>query len=257
MTPLLSVRGFGVRYGGSVAVDHVDFDVSAGEVLAVVGPNGAGKTSLLRGLSRIAPKATGSVLLDGQPLTEKAERVAGQGMAHVPENRLVFAGLTVEANIMLGAWSRHRSEGRTADMREMLELFPRLRDRRQQLAGTLSGGEQQMLAVARALMSRPRVLLMDEPSLGLAPMVVDDILAVMQTLVHERDLAIVLVEQNVTAAFGIADRVLVLSLGVPVWQGPVAEVAASNEFASAYFGAVPTGTPTTPETDRSPAGGSE
>lgn len=233
----LTISGLHAGYGRLGVLRDIDLVVSAGEVVAVVGPNGAGKTTLLRAISGLLRPTAGSVRLGDTDVTSAgAERIAALGLAHVPENRLVFPSLTVADNLQLGGWTRRR-DGRHDERRaQVLDLFPRLADRLAQVAGSLSGGEQQMVAVGRALMADPSVLVLDEPSLGLAPKVVGEIIAALGLLRAQRDLAILLIEQNTKAAFTLADRVLVMERGRVVASGTTAELAQDDRLRSAYLG---------------------
>jgi branched-chain amino acid transport system ATP-binding protein len=235
---MLEVRGLAAGYGRLEVLHGIDLDVADGELLAVLGANGAGKTTLLRAVSGLLRPTAGTVRLAGRDVTgHPAERLAGHGLAHVPEGRLVFPTLPVEDNLTLGAYARRRHKGGTAEDRaRVLELFPRLRDRLGQPAGSLSGGEQQMLAVGRGLMARPRLLLLDEPSLGLAPKIVAEITAVLARLRDDHGLTILLVEQNVHAAFAVADRVLVFDRGRVAMEGDPATLAGDRRVQSAYLG---------------------
>ena len=230
---MLEVKELDAGYGALRVLHDVDLRVNAGEVVAVVGSNGAGKTTLLRAINGIVSPTAGSVEIDGRNVTGKpTERMAGFGMTHVPENRLCFPSLTVRDNLDLGAWSRRGSRG---DLEPVLELFPRLRPRLQQVCGTLSGGEQQMVAIGRGLMADPKVIILDEPSVGLAPKVVAEIMGVM-TQLAERGLAVLLVEQNVRASFKIADRAVVMQRGRVVVEGLPAELIEMPEVRAAYLG---------------------
>ena len=237
--PRLVVAGLSAGYERIAVLSGIDLTVAPGELVAVVGANGAGKTTLLRVISGLLPARAGSVRLDGADVTgTAAERLAGAGVAHVPENRLVFPGMSVDDNLALGAYSRRR-RGRAAiaqDRAFVLDLFPRLADRLGQHGGTLSGGEQQMLAIGRGLMARPRLLLLDEPSLGLAPKLVGEIFAVLGRLRDSGDLAIVLVEQNARAAFKIADRALVLDRGRVLLEGTPQALLPDPRVQAAYLG---------------------
>jgi branched-chain amino acid transport system ATP-binding protein len=233
---LLSVRGLTVAYGPVVAVRGVSLKVHDGEVVALLGPNGAGKTSSLRGITGLVRPASGRVRFGGQRVDGLGpERSVALGMAHVPEGRRVFPGLSVADNLMLGGWGL---SGRASELREqrnlVFDLFPRLSDRRQQLAGSLSGGEQQMLAIARALMARPRLLIIDELSLGLGPLVVDDLMERLVTLNRE-GLSLLLIEQFVHRALDIADRVYVLSKGRVAFEGTPVEAARTGAVEEAYL----------------------
>jgi len=233
---MLLVENLSVRYGPLEAVRGVSFALEEGEALAVIGPNGAGKTSLLRGLLGLA-SSEGRVLLDGAELRSRSpEGLLAQGMVLVPEGRALFPGLSVEDNLLLGGFARFRKgEDLRADLERVYALFPRLLERRRQPAGTLSGGEQQMLAMGRALMSRPRILLLDEPSLGLAPLMVREIYRILSELKRERT-TLLLVEQNAKVALELADRGLVLEAGEMVLLGPAAELKENPRVVEAYLG---------------------
>ncbi len=233
----LTVEHIHAAYDRLQVLWDVSLHVAPGELLALVGSNGAGKTTVLRAVSGLLRPTHGHVHLGDTEITSAgAERIAGLGLAHVPENRLVFPSLTVEDNLVLGGYVR-RKDGRYQVRRdEALALFPRLADRIQLLAGALSGGEQQMLAMARALMSDPSVIILDEPSLGLAPKVVGEIMTALGHLRDEKGLAILLVEQNVRAAFKIADRVMVMDRGRVVAEGTPAELASDERVRAAYLG---------------------
>ncbi len=236
---MLRVTGLRAAYDRLQVLHGVDVEVGPGELVAVIGANGAGKTTLLRAVSGLIRPTGGTVLVDGTDVTGwPAERITAAGLAHVPENRLVFPTLTVEDNLALGAYPRRRvpRAEREADLRRMWELFPRLADRTGQAAGTLSGGEQQMLAIARGLLSRPRLLVLDEPSLGLAPRVVSEIFAVLARLRTEERLSILLVEQNARAALRIADRAYVMDRGRVVMEGRPAELLTDPRVQAAYLG---------------------
>jgi branched-chain amino acid transport system ATP-binding protein len=235
-TSLLSVSDLVVRYGAITALRGVDLDVSAGEIVALVGPNGAGKTSLLSAIAGIVRPAAGSIIFGGQPLARVAlEDVVSHGVALVPEGRHIFGSLTVAENLGLGATVRRDAASVAADIERYFETFPILGKRRNQPAGQLSGGEQQQLAIARALLSRPRLLMLDEPSLGLAPAIVDQVYVLLRQI-REDGITILLVEQNAERAFAVADRVSVMSLGEIVLRGTPAELAADARFDAAYFG---------------------
>ena len=232
---LLDVRHLTVRYGGICALDGVDITVEAGEVVALLGANGAGKTTLLRAISRIVEPSEGSIHFDGADLSRVgAPKAVALGIAHSPEGRRVLARQTVRDNLLLGAWTR-RDDDVQADVDSAFARFPRLKERADQPAGSLSGGEQQMLAIARALMSRPRLLLLDEPSLGLAPKLVREIFAIIAEL-HESGVTILLVEQNASLALQHADRGYVLDAGRMTLAGPAAELIADERVRQAYLG---------------------
>lgn len=229
----LVVTGLDAGYGQLAVLHDVSLQVAAGEVLAVVGANGAGKTTLLRAVSGLIRPTAGTVTLDARDITgNAAEKMAARGLTHVPENRLCFPTLSVRDNLMLGAWTR--KDG--GDLDPVLDLFPRLKTRLGQLAGTLSGGEQQMVAIGRGLMAEPTAILLDEPSIGLAPKVVAEIMEVLARLKTEKNLAVLLVEQNVRASFKIADRAVVMNRGRVALSGPPAELVELPEVRSAYLG---------------------
>jgi branched-chain amino acid transport system ATP-binding protein len=231
---LLEIEKLTTDYGPVRAVDGVTLAVQRGSVTAVLGANGAGKTSLLRTISGLERATEGHVLLDGKDiLGVPVEDIVRRGLAHVPEGRGVIAELTTEENLRLGGlW---RGADATA-LGDIYELFPPLRERRTQLAASLSGGERQMLSIGRALMAGPRVLLLDEPSLGLAPLVSAQIMRLISTLAAERELAVLLVEQNARSALSIADRVIVLNLGRVVADDPPKKLAADEDLRHAYLG---------------------
>jgi branched-chain amino acid transport system ATP-binding protein len=239
----LDVSGLEAGYDRLQVLHGIDVSVSPGELVAVIGANGAGKSTLLRTISGLLKPRRGTIRLAGRDVTSlSAERISKLGLAHVPENRLVFPSLTVDDNLALGGWTRQR-DGRFPQRRqEALALFPRLADRTALPAGALSGGEQQMLAMARALMSDPSVIVLDEPSLGLAPRVVGEIIAALARLRDDRHLAILLVEQNIRAAFTVADRVLVMDRGNVVAEGTPAELGDDERVRAAYLGAGATAT---------------
>jgi branched-chain amino acid transport system ATP-binding protein len=229
----LSVANLDAGYGQLAVLHDVSLSVKNGEILAVVGSNGAGKTTLLRAVSGLIRPSAGEIRIDDRVITGRAaERMAGFGLTHVPENRLVFPTLSVRDNLMLGAWSK----GGKGDLDAVLELFPRLRSRLAQAAGTLSGGEQQMVAIGRGLMASPTVIMLDEPSIGLAPKVVSEIMEVLARLKAEKQMAVLLVEQNVRASFGIADRAIVMQRGRVVLEGTPGELVELPEVRSAYLG---------------------
>lgn len=234
--PLLAVSGLSVSYGPIVAVRDLDLEVSDGEVVALLGPNGAGKSSTLRALVGLTPCSADRMELGGVNLRgARIEARVRLGMALAPEGRQVFDGLTVAENLRLGGAISDRDAAHEIET-EVAQLFPILQERRNQLAGTLSGGQQQQLAIARALMSRPRLLLLDEPSLGLAPRIVDDIFELIATL-RDRGMTIILVEQNVSRALDVANRGYVLESGRLVLSGPVSELrAAEDQLVGAYLG---------------------
>jgi branched-chain amino acid transport system ATP-binding protein len=233
--PLLQVSRLVVRYGAVTAVRGVDLAVGEGEIVSIVGPNGAGKTSLVSAIAGIV-LASGSIVFAGKSLAGIAlEDVVAHGIALVPEGRHIFASLTVTENLLLGATVRSDADGVRADLERSFTMFPILGARRRQPAGQLSGGEQQQLAIARALISRPRLLMLDEPSLGLAPAVVDQVYVLLRS-VREQGVTILLVEQNAERVFGLVDRVHVMSGGEFGLSGTAAEIKADPRFDAAYFG---------------------
>ena len=232
---LLEVRGLRVAYGPIEAVRGISFAVDAGQVVALIGSNGAGKTTTLRTLSGLLRPAAGEVWLDGERIDHlPAHDIVGRGVAHAPEGRRLFARMTVRENLDLGAY-RRRDDGVDADVDTVFALFPILADRRSQAAGTLSGGEQQMLAIGRALMSRPRLLMLDEPSMGLSPLVMRTIFATLRQL-KERGTTLLLVEQNAQAALALADAGHVLETGRIVLSGSAADLLADDSVRKAYLG---------------------
>ncbi|TSA81795.1 ABC transporter ATP-binding protein [Deinococcus detaillensis] len=234
--PLLALNDLYVNYGAVSALRGVSLHLYAGEVVALLGANGAGKSTTLRAISNLIKVASGQILLDGSPLTGLSPtEVVARGVAHCPEGRRVFGGMSVLENLRLGASVRSDSEGIKSDTERMLSLFPILAERRSQAAGTLSGGEQQMLALARALMARPRLLLLDEPSLGVAPLIIKEIFKILREL-RETGVTILLVEQNARAALGLADRAYVLRTGSVALSGSAADLSQSEEVAQAYLG---------------------
>jgi branched-chain amino acid transport system ATP-binding protein len=236
-TGSLEVRGLTTSYGAVVAVDEVDLVAEPGQITAVLGANGAGKTTLLRTISGLVRPSAGQVLLDGADLTRaRTEEIARAGIAHVPEGRGVITELTVEENLRLGAMlgaSRRRTE---RGLEQVYEMFPPLAERRRQYAHVLSGGERQMLVIGRALLTGPSVLLLDEPSLGLAPRIVSQIFELLRGLVDAEGTTVLLVEQNARSALGIADAGIVLNLGRVVARDDAATLAADDALRHAYLG---------------------
>ena len=236
-TPLLQVQELSLRFGGITALRGVNFTVRRGELVALLGANGAGKTTTLRAISRLETASAGRILWQGANLARlSTERTVKLGIGHCPEGRRVLARQSVAANLELGAWLRRDRTAIAADLERCYGLFPRLAERRRQLAGSLSGGEQQMLAIARALMGRPTLLLLDEPSLGLAPKLVAELMATLAEL-HREGLSMLLVEQNAAAALAIADRAVVLESGSVRLEGSAAELRGDRQLQESYLGA--------------------
>ncbi|HEY0252554.1 MAG TPA: ABC transporter ATP-binding protein [Kofleriaceae bacterium] len=236
MTKLLEVEGIDVHYGGIHALKGVSFSVEEGQIVTLIGANGAGKTTTLRAISGLCSVTKGSVKLAGKTVTGMpAHQIVALGMAHVPEGRGIFANLTVEENLDLGAFLRKDKAGIAKDRARALELFPRLAERLWQSAGTLSGGEQQMLAIARALLTRPKLLLLDEPSLGLAPQIVQTIFKIVRQVAADGT-TILLVEQNAHMALKVATTAHVLEVGTLVSSGPAADLAKDDKIRKAYLG---------------------
>ncbi|BCG47290.1 ABC transporter, ATP-binding protein 2 [Citrifermentans bremense] len=238
---MLKIKNINAYYGKVHALKNVSLHLNRGEIVTLIGANGAGKTTLLNTLSAIIPTASGEMMLEGKNIAGlAADRVVSLGLSQVPEGRQVFNPLTVEENLELGAYLRYRMGGQRQEIAEDLErmflMFPRLKERRRQAAGTLSGGEQQMLAIGRALMARPKLLLLDEPSMGLAPLVVQDIFRVIQTLREEEGTSILLVEQNARAALKVADRGYVLETGKVILSGKASELLENKDVQRAYLG---------------------
>ena len=235
MEPILKVSDINVYYGAIHAIKGVSFEVNPGEIVTLIGANGAGKSTTLQTVSGLLHSRTGSIEFLGENLMGvPAHKVVAKGLAQVPEGRRVFLQMTVEENLEMGAYTRSGGDI-DADLEKVYAYFPRLMERRRQIAGTLSGGEQQMLAMGRALMSRPKLLMLDEPSMGLAPILVEQIFKIIQTL-HEAGTTILLVEQNAQAALSIADRGYVLETGKIVTSGTGTELLASPEIKKAYLG---------------------
>jgi len=229
----LVVRKLCAGYGPMRVLHDVDLEAPGGELTAIVGPNGAGKSTLLRAVSGIIPRE-GEVLFGGEPLPERASAIVSRGLAQVPEGRQLFAQMTVLENLELGGYLVSRAE-RAGRLARVLELFPRLAERRRQLAGTMSGGEQQMLAVGRALMGKPKLLMLDEPSLGLAPKMVDELLAIVRRI-RDEGVTVLLVEQNVAKALAMAQSAYVLERGAVVMKGAARSLLGSEQLRASYLG---------------------
>ena len=233
---LLAVEDLHVYYGNIAAVKGVSLHVKRGEIVTLIGSNGAGKSTTLRTISGLLRPKKGTLTYDGKNLAQMSgDKIVAAGICHSPEGRRIFGRMTVEENLDLGAFLRNDKDGIAADKERMLELFPRLRERIAQKAGTMSGGEQQMLAVARAMMGRPTLLLLDEPSMGLAPVLVDLIFDTIQTI-RDQGTTVLLVEQNALAALRIADYAYVLESGALKLTGPAKELAKDDEVVRAYLG---------------------
>ncbi|MFZ4805163.1 MAG: ABC transporter ATP-binding protein [Synechococcus lacustris] len=234
--PLLRLEQLGVRYGALWGVRQLSLEVGAGECVALLGSNGAGKSTTLRAISRLVPASEGQLYWGERSLRGlSTEATVRLGISHCPEGRRVLAQQTVVDNLQLGAWLRRDRTAIAADLERCYGLFPRLAERRQQLAGSLSGGEQQMLAIARALMARPTLLLLDEPSLGLAPLLVEELMQSLAQL-HREGLSLLLVEQNVYAALAIAQRGYVLEAGQLVLEGSASELRGNKALRKSYLG---------------------
>jgi branched-chain amino acid transport system ATP-binding protein len=234
---LLAVENLSVFYGSIQALRGISLRVEAGEVVTLIGANGAGKSTTLRTISGLLEPKHGTIQFDGREIQGwPPHRIVQSGLVQVPEGREIFANLTVEENLQIASFTRKDRDGIRRDRERALDLFPRVRERLRQLAGTLSGGEQQMLAIARALVARPKLLMLDEPSLGLAPQVVRSIFQVIREINRE-GATILLVEQNANMALQVANRAYVIEVGEIRMEGPAAELAASDEVRKAYLGA--------------------
>ncbi|MDP9880966.1 branched-chain amino acid transport system ATP-binding protein [Variovorax boronicumulans] len=236
-TNILEVRGLHAAYGPTRVLQGIDLDIPTGQVVALLGANGAGKTTTLRALCQMMVSTEGRIMLAGQRIDGRStEQIAKAGVGHVPDGRGTFLGLTTEENLRLGAYARASRDGVDADMERVFDYFPRLRERRAQQAGTLSGGEQQMLAIGRALMGKPRLLLLDEPSFGLAPLIVKDIFSIMRRINKEERVSILLVEQNAKLALDLADSAYLLETGRIVLSGTAADIRRNDAVRKAYLG---------------------
>ena len=233
---MLKVTDLKVKYGMIEAIKGISFEVRDGEIVTMIGANGAGKTTTMHAISGLVKAAEGSIMLDETELTKTpANKIVGLGLAQVPEGRRVFAEQTVEENLILGAYLRKDKDAIRKDMEEVYQLFPRLKERRTQLAGTLSGGEQQMLAMGRALMAKPSILLLDEPSMGLSPLLVSEIFHIIEEI-NDKGTTILLVEQNAKRALSIADRAYVLETGKITLEGTGEELSNDERVQKAYLG---------------------
>jgi branched-chain amino acid transport system ATP-binding protein len=235
--PMLELSGLEVCYGGIRALNSLSLKVPKGSIVTLIGANGAGKSTTLRTISGLVSSSAGSIKFDGREIAGwPAHRIVADGLAHVPEGRLVFPDLSVKENLMMGAYLRRDRKEIGADLEWVGEFFPRLKERITQRAGTLSGGEQQMLAIGRALMGRPRCLMLDEPSLGIAPLLVETIFERLVSLNKERGMTILLVEQNAALALKISNYAYVLETGHIHLEGPSAEIKSRPEIQAAYLG---------------------
>jgi branched-chain amino acid transport system ATP-binding protein len=235
--PLLAVRGLSVAYGGIQAVKHLDLELREGELVTLIGANGAGKTTTLKAICGLLAPKSGEVLYQGRSLKgQNAWDLVAQGLVMVPEGRGIFTRMTIDENLRMGAYLRKDKAGIEADIESVYGRFPRLKERRLQLAGTLSGGEQQMLAMGRALLARPRLLLLDEPSMGLSPIMVDKIFEVVRD-VSKQGVTVLLVEQNAHRALEMADRAYVLESGEIVLEGAARDLLGNPQVQAAYLGA--------------------
>ena len=233
---MLKIDDINVYYGAIHALKGISLEVDEGEIVTLIGANGAGKSTTLRTISGLLKPKTGAIDFQGQDIAGvPAHEIVKRGISQVPEGRRIFAEMTVMENLDLGAFTRKDKDGIAADLRHVFELFPRLEERRDQVAGTLSGGEQQMLAMGRALMSRPKLLLLDEPSMGLAPLLIREIFNIIADI-NKSGTTVLLVEQNANMALSIASRAYVLETGRITLSGPAAELAASEEVKKAYLG---------------------
>lgn len=234
---MLEVKNLSVSYGAIEAVKDISFTVNDGEIVSLIGANGAGKTTTLHTITGLVPAKSGSVMYDGVDLLKTHNnKIVTLGMAHIPEGRHVFTRMSVEENLEMGAFSLKDQSDLKKDLDMVYGLFPRLKERRNQKAGTLSGGEQQMLAMGRALMSHPKTILMDEPSMGLSPKLVKEIFSIIRKL-HEQGITILLVEQNAKMALSIADRAYVLETGRITMEGDAKELLNNEQVRKAYLGA--------------------
>lgn len=233
---MLEIKNLNVSYGAIHAIHDVSLTVNDGEIVSLIGANGAGKTTILHTITGLKKAESGSMLYDGHDLTKtEPSKIITLGMAHVPEGRHIFPAMTVAENLEMGAYIRNDKDGIQKSVKEVFERFPRLKERRRQLAGTLSGGEQQMLAVGRALMSNPKIILMDEPSMGLSPLLVKEIFHIIQE-VHKQGITVLLVEQNAKMALSIADRAYVLETGSISMSGDAKELLNNEQVKKAYLG---------------------
>ncbi len=236
MKKMLEVKDLEVYYGAIHAIKKVSFEVNEGEIVTLIGANGAGKTTILHAVSGLVKPKEGSIDFCGESLvTTKPYRITGMGLAQVPEGRRIFSRMTVKENLEMGAYSRTDTEGIRRDYEYVMKILPRLQERRKQMAGTLSGGEQQMLAMGRALMAKPKMLLLDEPSMGLSPLLVQEIFKTIREI-NKNGVTVLLVEQNARMALDVASRAYVLETGKVAMQGDAKELAHNEEVKKAYLG---------------------
>ena len=233
---MLEIKDLCVNYGVIKALKGISFEVNEGEVIALIGANGAGKTTTLHTITGLLSAKSGSIVLDGKDITRTpAHKIVKMGIAHVPEGRRIFQNLTVLDNIRLGAFTRKDKDAIAEDVQKVYKLFPRLEERKTQIAGTLSGGEQQMLAMGRALMSKPRIVVMDEPSMGLSPILVSEIFDIIESI-RKQGTTVLLVEQNAKKALAISDRAYVLETGKIVLSGKASDLINDESVKKAYLG---------------------
>lgn len=232
---ILQIENLKVWYGNIEAIHGIDLNFEEGKITAIIGSNGAGKTTIINAISSIV-KRSGKILYKGKPLTDKSNKIVRQGIIQVPEGRKIFAGLTVEENLRVGAYTNRNSREVPDLVQEQYCLFPRLRERKRQDAGTLSGGEQQMLAIARGLMAKPKILMLDEPSLGLAPIIINDVFKIIETIKNQ-GITVILVEQNAKKSLAISDYAYVIENGNVVMEGEGRKLLGNEKIAHAYLGA--------------------
>jgi branched-chain amino acid transport system ATP-binding protein len=234
---MLKIDKLDVYYGGIHALKEISFDIEKGQIVSLIGSNGAGKTTILKVISGIVKQKSGSVLFNEENISKlPSEKIVELGVIHVPEGRKIFTALNVEENLLMGAYLRKDKRGIEDELNNVYELFPRLKERKKQMGGTLSGGEQQMLAIGRALMSKPKLLMLDEPSMGLAPIVVQEIFETIEKLNKERELTVLLVEQNANIALQVSHHAYVIETGEIVLQGSGKELLGDDRVRKAYLG---------------------
>ena len=234
---MLEVKDLDVFYGGIHALKGINFEINEGEIVTLIGANGAGKTTILNVISGVVKQKNGDVIFQNEKINNlTTEKIVELGIIHVPEGRRIFTALNVEENLLMGAYLRNDKKEIQEDLENVYELFPRLRERRTQMGGTLSGGEQQMLAIGRALMSKPKLLMLDEPSMGLAPIIVQEIYETIEKLNEERNLTVLLVEQNANLALQVAHQAYVIETGEIVLQGTGRELLGDDRVRKAYLG---------------------